>query len=71
MSKVQLAILAIVAFTSASGYVLHSIFGIGAYHQNLLWALGTSVIFLIILLVNVWMFFAISGEDAFRWDPEA
>ncbi len=70
MSKVQQALLAIAAFTGVSGYLLY-IFGIGDHHANPLWALGTSVIFLVILLIDVWMFFAISGEDAFKWDPEA
>ena len=70
MSKVKLAVLAIAVFTSASGYILHSLVGIGEHHANPLWALGTSVIFLIILLIDVWMFFAISGEDAFKWDTE-
>ena len=70
MSRVQQAILAIALFTCVSGYLLHSIIGISEHHSNLLWALGTSVVFLIILLINVWMFFAISGEDAFKWDPD-
>lgn len=70
MSKVQQALLAIVAFTGVSGYLLY-MFGIGDHHASPVWALGTSVIFLIILLIDVWMFFAISGEDAFKWDPEA
>ena len=69
MSRVQLALLAIAIFTGATGYVLY-ILGVGDYHFNPLWALGTSIAFLIILLIDVWMFFAISGEDAFKWDPD-
>ncbi len=70
MSKVQLALLAIAAFTGVTGFILYTL-GIGDHHFNPLWALGTSVVFLVILLIDVWMFFAISGEDAFKWDPEA
>lgn len=69
MSRVQLALLAIVAFTGVTGFILYAL-GIGDHHFNIWWALGTSVVFLIILLIDVWMFFAISGEDAFKWDPE-
>ena len=66
MSKVQLALLAIAAFTGVIGFILYSL-GLGDLHANPLWALATSVIFLIVLLIDVWMFFAISGEEAFKW----
>ncbi|MGH1537963.1 MAG: hypothetical protein ACRBDX_07935 [Gammaproteobacteria bacterium] len=69
MSRVQQALLAIVVFTGVTGYILYTL-GIGDHHFNPWWALGTSVIFLVILLIDVWMFFAISGEDAFKWDPD-
>ncbi len=71
MSRVQQALLAIVGFTGVMGFILHSFVGIGEHHANPIWALGTAVLFLIILLIDVWMFFAISGEDAFKWDPES
>ncbi len=70
MSRVQQALLAIVGFTGVVGFILYSL-GIGDHHTNPLWALGTAIVFLVILLIDVWMFFAISGEDAFKWDPEA
>ncbi len=66
MSKVQLALLAIAAFTGVVGFILYAI-GVGDHHFNPFWALGTSIIFLIVLLIDVWMFFAISGEEAFHW----
>ena len=69
MSRVQQALLAIAAFTGITGFILYSL-GLGDHHANPLWALGTSIIFLIILLIDVWMIFAISGEDAFKWDPD-
>ena len=69
MSKVQQALLAIAAFTSVTGFILYSL-GVGDHHFNRLWALGTAIIFLVILLIDVWMFFAISDENAFKWDPE-
>lgn len=65
--KTKLAILAIAIFTSIVGFVLHQL-GVGEMHSNPLWALGTSVIFLVTLLINVWMFFAIAGEEAYSWE---
>lgn len=64
--KTKLALLAIIAFTSVVGIVLTSI-GIGYHHTDIVWALGTSIVFLVTLLINVWMFFAIAGEEAYRW----
>lgn len=64
--KTPLAILAIAVFTGIVGYIL-TLVGVGDHHLNPLWALGTSIVFLIVLLVDVWMFFAIAGEDAYKW----
>ncbi len=64
--KTQLALLAIALFTAVVGYVLYTL-GVGDHHFEPLWALGTSIIFLIVLLIDVWMFFAIAGEEAYRW----
>ena len=65
--KTPLALLAITLFTASVGFVLHAIIGVGAHHSDPLWALGTSIVFLIVLLIDVWMFFAIAGEEAYRW----
>ena len=64
--KTQKALLAIAVFTSAVGVILYAI-GVGDHHFNPFWALGTSIVFLVVLLIDVWMFFAIAGEDAYRW----
>lgn len=64
--KTPLALLAIVIFTSIVGCILY-IVGVGEHHFEPLWALGTSIIFLVVLLIDVWMFFAIAGEEAYRW----
>lgn len=64
--KTPLALLAIALFTATTGFILYSL-GVGNHHFEPLWALGTSIAFLIILLIDVWMFFAIAGEDAYRW----
>ena len=64
--KTKLALLAIVAFTSVVGVIMVSL-GVAEHHTNIVWALGTSIVFLITLLVNVWMFFAIAGEEAYQW----
>ncbi len=65
--KTPLAILAIAVFTGVVGYIL-TLVGVGAHHSDPFWALGTSIIFLVVLLVDVWMFFAIAGEDAYKWN---
>ena len=64
--KTYLALLAIAAFTSVVGFALYNL-GVGDHHTEWLWALGTSVIFLVTLLIDVWMFFAIAGEEAYQW----
>ena len=64
--KTPLALLAIAVFTGVVGAILYFI-GVGDHHLNPLWALGTSIIFLIVLLIDVWMFFAIAGEEAYKW----
>jgi hypothetical protein len=64
--KTTLALLAIIVFTSAVGFVLYSI-GVGEHHTDVVWALGTSIVFLVTLLIDVWMFFAIAGEEAYQW----
>jgi hypothetical protein len=64
--KTPLAILSIAIFTGIVGYILYAL-GAGDHHLEPLWALGTSIIFLTVLLIDVWMFFAIAGEEAYRW----
>ncbi len=64
--KTQLALLTIAIFTGAVGFVLY-IAGVGDHHFEPLWALGTSVVFLVVLLIDVWLFFAIAGEEAYEW----
>lgn len=65
--KTKLALLSIAVFTSIVGVVLYQL-GVGELHDNIWWALGTSVAFLVTLLIDVWMFFAIAGEDAYAWE---
>ena len=65
--KTKLALLSILVFTSIVGVILYSL-GVGDHHTNLWWALGTSVAFLVTLLIDVWMFFAIAGEEAYQWE---
>ena len=65
--KTYLALLAVAAFTSVVGYVLYNL-GVGDHHTNIAWAAATSVAFLITLLIDVWLFFAVAGEDVYRWD---
>jgi len=61
------AFLAVLVFTAVCGYGLVQL-GVGEYHTDPLWALGTSVAFLTILVIDVWLFFAIAKDEPFRWE---
>lgn len=65
--KTFAALLSIALFTSFVGVVLVKA-GVAAHHTDPLWAIGTSIIFLVTLLIDVWMFFAIAGEEAYQWE---
>jgi hypothetical protein len=58
---------AVAAFTAVCIYGL-ILLGVGAHHQDPLWALGTALAFITILVVDVWMFFAIAQDEPFRWE---
>ncbi|MEW8285983.1 MAG: hypothetical protein AB2672_07870 [Candidatus Thiodiazotropha endolucinida] len=61
------ALFFVLLFTTASSYGLVKL-GVGEHHTDPLWALGTSICFILILLFNVWMFFAIAKDEPFRWE---
>jgi hypothetical protein len=58
---------AVAAFTALCIYGL-VLLGVGAHHQDPLWALGTAFAFIAILTIDVWMFFAIAKDEPFRWE---
>jgi hypothetical protein len=41
---------------------------VGAHHRDPLWALGFAVGFLVMLITDVWLFFAFAQDDAFKWE---
>jgi hypothetical protein len=61
------ALLAVILFTVACGWGLVQL-DVGSHHSDPIWALGTAIVFISILLVNVWMFFAIAKDEPFRWE---
>ena len=65
--KTKLALLVICGFTYCA-YIVLNMIGIEEHHTDIVWAAVTSVAFLAILLIDVWMFFAIAGEEAYKWD---
>ncbi len=65
--KTFTALLSIAAFTAIVGFGLVAL-GVEQHHTNPIWAIGTSIVFLITLLIDVWMFFAIAGEEAYQWE---
>tara|TARA_R110002096_G_scaffold41901_10_gene113013 strand:- start:2841 stop:3044 length:204 start_codon:yes stop_codon:yes gene_type:complete len=65
--KTLAALFSIALFTSLVGFAL-VLSGIETHHQHPLWAFGTALVFLVTLLIDVWMFFAIAGEEAYQWE---
>lgn len=65
--KTVLALFSIAVFTAVVGAILVTI-GVGEHHTNPVWAVGTSIVFLVTLLIDVWLFFAIAGEEAYKWE---
>ena len=41
--------------------------GFGNHHSEPLWAIGGAILLLIILIVNVWIFFAVAKEEPWKW----
>lgn len=41
---------------------------VGMHHSDPLWALGTAVGFLMLLITDVWLFFAVAKDEPFKWD---
>jgi hypothetical protein len=60
------AFLAVAVFTALCGFGLVAL-DVGAHHTDPLWALGTSVALITILIVDVWLFFAIAKDEPLRW----
>ncbi|MGB5832131.1 MAG: hypothetical protein WBG92_09100 [Thiohalocapsa sp.] len=58
---------AVLAFTAVCVYGL-ILLGVGEHHQNPVRALGTSLALLSIMVIDVWMFFAIAKDEPFRWE---
>ena len=60
-------LLAVAAFTAACVWGLMQL-NVGSMHTDPLWALGTSIAFITILVIDVWLFFAIAKDKPFRWE---
>ena len=41
--------------------------GFGPHHTEPLWALTAAVLLLAILVINVWIFFAVAKEEPWKW----
>lgn len=65
--KTFTALVSIALFTSLVGAALVML-GVEQHHTNPIWAVGTAIVFLVTLLIDVWMFFAIAGEEAYQWE---
>ena len=43
------------------------VFRFGDHHSDPLWAIGGAVLLLVVLIVNVWIFFVIAKEEPWKW----
>lgn len=41
---------------------------IGEHHRDPLWALGSALGFIVLVIVDVWLFFAVAKDDPFKWE---
>jgi hypothetical protein len=41
---------------------------VGEHHTDPLWALGTAVGFLVMLITDVALFFGVAKDDPFKWE---
>lgn len=40
---------------------------VGDHHGNILWAIGTALMFIIMIIGNFWIFFAVGKEEPWDW----
>lgn len=59
--------LAIAIFTSLVVWVAIQL-KVGEHHTDPLWALGTAIGFLVLLITNVALFFGVAKDDPFKWE---
>ena len=59
--------LAIAVWTAIVGFAAVQI-NVGAHHSDPVWALGTSIAFLIWLVTAVALFFGVAKDDPFKWE---
>ncbi len=67
MSSTLKGLLAIAIFTTIVVLIARAL-DVGAHHTDPIWALGTAIGFLVMLITNVWLFFAVAGDDPFKWE---
>ena len=64
-----LAAVIMIAFTSASFWVMN-VFGFQNNPHDVLWAIGAGLALLVILLINVYIYFIVCKETPWQWKKE-
>ena len=64
--RVKIALLVIFIFTYLVYFFLDFL-GVNEHHSDIIWAGLTSIALLTTLLIDVFLFFAIAKEDAYKW----
>ncbi len=59
--------LVVMALWTIAFIVIMSFVGFNEHHREPLWALGGAALFIIMLIGNFWILFAIAKEDPWEW----
>lgn len=60
------ALVPMIFWTALVVFVMNSL-GFNENFREPLWAIGGALILLIIILVNVWLYFAIAKDEPWKW----
>lgn len=63
------AVIVMLIFSAAVFFGMNEV-GLTEHHSNPVWALGGAVALLVALVINVWFYLKIAGEEPFKWFKE-
>ncbi|MGI9303422.1 MAG: hypothetical protein ACR2RB_12055 [Gammaproteobacteria bacterium] len=63
----SLKALVIMVIWSAVAAWLMNMIGFAEHFRELIWAIGGGIALLIILLVNVWIYFVVAKDEPWKW----
>ena len=63
------ALAVMVVWSAAAAWVMNMV-GFAEHSRQLIWAIGGGIALLIILMVNVWIYFAMAKDEPWKWFKE-